>query len=65
MKKKLLSPLELKEFRLQQEKQRELRAAELAKKNKKLTSPKKLLDPSAGQNRRVFSIINILICKLL
>jgi len=52
LKKKLLSPLELKEFRLQQEKQRELRAAEIEKKrlaeekkNKRLTSPKDLLDP--------------------
>lgn len=52
MKKKLLSPLELKEFRLQQERQRKLRAAEIEKKNlaeeknnKRLTSPKNLLDP--------------------
>ena len=52
MKKKLLSPLELKEFRLQQEEQRKLRAAEIEKKklleekkNKRLASPKDLLDP--------------------
>jgi muconolactone delta-isomerase len=52
LKKKLLSPLELKEFRLQQEEQRRLRAAEIEKKrldeekkNKRLTSPKDLLDP--------------------
>lgn len=52
MKKKLLSPVELKEFRLQQEEQRRLRAAEIEKKrleeeqrNKKLVSPKELLDP--------------------
>ena len=52
MKKKLLSPVELKEFRLQQEEQRKLRAAELEKKrlaeekkNKRLTSPRDLLDP--------------------
>lgn len=51
MKKKLLSPVELKEFRLQQEEQRKLRAAELEKKrlaeekkNKRLASPKDLLD---------------------
>ena len=45
MKRKLLSPLELKEFRLQQEEQKRIRAEQLAKKNKKLTSPKELLDP--------------------
>ena len=52
MKKKLLSPIELKQFRLQQEEQRKFRAAELErkrleeeKKNKKLVSPKELLDP--------------------
>ena len=45
MKRKLLSPIELKEFRLQQEEQKRIRAAELEKKNKKLTSPKDLLDP--------------------
>ena len=52
MKKKLLSPIELKEFRLQQEEQRKLRAAEIEKKrlveerkNKTLASPKDLLDP--------------------
>jgi len=52
LKKKLLSPLELKEFRLQQEEQRKLRAVEIEKKklseekkNRRLTSPKDLLDP--------------------
>ena len=52
MKKKLLSPIELKQFRLQQEEQRKFRAAELERKrleeeknNKKLVSPKELLDP--------------------
>ena len=52
LKKKLLSPLELKEFRLQQEEQRKLRAVEIEKnklleekKNKRLASPKDLLDP--------------------
>ena len=45
MKKKLLSPLELKEFRLQQEEQKRIRAEQLSKKNKRLTSPKELLDP--------------------
>lgn len=45
MKRKLLSPIELKEFRLQQEEQKRIRAAELERKNKKFTSPKDLLDP--------------------
>jgi len=52
LKKKLLSPIELKQFRLQQEEQRKFRAAELERKrleeeknNKKLVSPKELLDP--------------------
>ena len=47
MKKKLLSPVELKELRLQQEEQRKLRAEQekLEKNNKRLVSPKDLLDP--------------------
>ena len=48
MKKKLLSPVELKELRLRQEEQRRLRAEreqEQLKKNKKLISPKELIDP--------------------
>jgi predicted nucleic acid-binding Zn-ribbon protein len=53
LKKKLLSPVELKELRLQQEEQRKLRAEEeqrklrenLNKNSKRLTSPKDLLDP--------------------
>ena len=52
MKKKLLSPIELKEFRLQQEEKKKLRDAELEKqileerkKNRKVISPKELLDP--------------------
>ena len=52
MKNRLLSPKELKEFRLQQEEKRRLRDANLElkrleeeKKNKKLASPKDLLDP--------------------
>ena len=52
MKKKLLSPEELKKFRLQQEEQKRLRAIELEEKKlqeekdkKKLVSPKDLLDP--------------------
>ena len=45
MKKKLLSPTELKQFRLQQEEQRKLRAEQLEKKNKRLAGPKELLDP--------------------
>ena len=53
MKKKLLSPVELKELRLQQEEQRKLHAEEkqrklrenLNKNSKRLTSPKDLLDP--------------------
>ncbi len=50
--KKLLSPSELKEFRLQQEEQRTIFAADMEKKkleqekkNKKLVSPKELFDP--------------------
>ena len=45
MKKKLLSPLELKKFRAEQEEARKLRAEQLEKKNKKLSAPKELLDP--------------------
>jgi len=45
LKKKLLSPTELKQFRLQQEEQRKLRAEQLEKKNKRLAGPKELLDP--------------------
>lgn len=49
MKQKLLSPTELKEFRIQQEEQRKLRAEQLSvaqKQNKRLSSPKELLDPT-------------------
>ena len=45
MKKKLLSPLELKKFRAEQEEARRVRAEQLEKKNKRLTGPKELLDP--------------------
>ena len=45
LKKKLLSPLELKKFRAEQEEARKLRAEQLEKKNKKLSAPKELLDP--------------------
>ena len=45
MKKKLLSPLELKKFRAEQVEARRLRAEQLEKKNKKLSAPKELLDP--------------------
>jgi hypothetical protein len=52
LKNRLLSPVELKEFRLQQEKQKKIHAEELEKrrieeekKSKKLISPKQLLDP--------------------
>ena len=52
MKKKLLSPLQLKEFYLQQEEQKKIRAAELERKkleeekrNRRVISPKELLDP--------------------
>jgi prefoldin subunit 5 len=52
LKRKLLSPTELKEFRLQQEEQKRIRAAEFQrirleekKKNRKIISPKELLDP--------------------
>jgi len=52
LKNRLLSPKELKEFRLQQEEKRRLRDADLElkrleeeRKNKKLVSPKNLLDP--------------------
>ena len=42
MKKKLLSPTELKEFRLQQEEQRKLRAEQLQRQNRRLTPPQEL-----------------------
>ena len=58
MKKKLLSPTELKEFRLQQEKQRELRAAEL-KKKKRLTAPKELLDPKPVQEVKEEPVVEV------
>ena len=45
MKKKLLSPIELKKFRAEQAEARRLRAEQLEKKNKRLTGPKELLDP--------------------
>jgi len=45
LKKKLLSPLELKKFRAEQEEARRVRAEQLEKKNKRLTGPKELLDP--------------------
>ena len=45
MKKKLLSPTELREFRTQQAEQRRLRAEELERKNRRLSPPKELLDP--------------------
>ena len=46
MKKKLLSPTELKEFRLHQEEQRKFRAEQLQRQNRRLTPPKELLDPA-------------------
>jgi len=58
LKKKLLSPTELKEFRLQQEKQRELRAAEL-KKKKRLTAPKELLDPKPVQEVKEEPVVEV------
>jgi len=42
LKKKLLSPTELKEFRLQQEEQRKLRAEQLQRQNRRLTPPQEL-----------------------
>jgi prefoldin subunit 5 len=45
LKKKLLSPIELKKFRAEQEEARRLRAEQLEKKNKRLSGPKELLDP--------------------
>ena len=45
LKKKLLSPIELKKFRAEQAEARRLRAEQLEKKNKRLTGPKELLDP--------------------
>jgi prefoldin subunit 5 len=45
LKKKLLSPIELKKFRAEQVEARRLRAEQLEKKNKKLSAPKELLDP--------------------
>jgi len=44
LKKKLLSPLELKKFRAEQEARR-VRVVQLEKKKKRLTGPKELLDP--------------------
>jgi len=45
LKKKLLSPLELKNFRTEQAEARRVRAEQLEKKNKRLSAPKKLFDP--------------------
>ena len=45
MKKKLLSPTELKKFRAEQEEARRVRAEQLQRKNRRLISPKELLDP--------------------
>ena len=45
MKKKLLSPLELKKFRAEQLEARRIRSEQLRKESKKLSGPKELLDP--------------------
>ena len=45
MKKKLLSPLELKKFRAEQLEARRIRSEQLKKESKKLSGPKELLDP--------------------
>jgi prefoldin subunit 5 len=45
LKKKLLSPLELKKFRAEQLEARRIRSEQLKKESKKLSGPKELLDP--------------------
>jgi soluble cytochrome b562 len=45
LKKKLLSPLELKKFRAEQLEARRIRSEQLRKESKKLSGPKELLDP--------------------
>jgi hypothetical protein len=57
LKKKLLSPLELKKFRAEQAEARRLRAEQLEKKNKRLSAPKDLLDPKPVVEEPVVEVV--------